>query len=236
MTSPVVVLTGGLGTRLIPITRDRLPKALVRVNNRPFIDYKLESLAEQGVRDVFLLVGHHGDSVIEHVGDGARYGLSIHSIADGPMLLGTGGAICNALDELPQYFWVTYGDSLVEVDLEKAEAAFHEEARLGLMTVLYNADRWAPSNVVIRDGFVVAYGKEPHPVGADFIDYGMLLLARECFSGAPQGTRFDLAEVLRSLAQRLQLVAFEVTTRFHEIGTPASLADVTTFVTERHEG
>ena len=55
---PVVVLAGGLGTRLLEVTGDLMPKVLVPVDGRPFIDYKLRGLARLGVGEVVLLVGH----------------------------------------------------------------------------------------------------------------------------------------------------------------------------------
>src|SRR5712692_2156565 len=117
---PVAVLAGGLGNRLHAVTGDALPKALVPVLGRPFIDWKLEGLAAAGTHRVVLLVGHHGGQIRAHVGDGRRYGLSVEYVEDGPVLLGTGGAVARALPSLADAFWVTYGDTLLEFDVAAA--------------------------------------------------------------------------------------------------------------------
>lgn len=225
---PVVVLAGGLGTRLRDITGDDLPKALVPVDGRPFIDYKLTGLAHHGVTDVLLLVGSHGEQLREHVGDGSRYGTRVRAIDDGPNLRGTGGAIRSALPELPDAFWITYADTYLEVDVAGAEQRFRDADALGLMTVLHNRDRWEPSNAVVEDGFVVAYGKMPEG-RAEHIDYGMVALRRDAFRDAPRDAAFDLGVIFNELAAAHQLIAFEVTQRFHDIGTPAALTETEEF-------
>src|ERR1700733_11456821 len=92
-----VILAGGLGTRLGAITKT-LPKALVPVRNRPFIDYQLTWLERQLVTHVVLCVGHLGEQIVAHVGDGKRYGLAAEYVEDGPDLKGTAGALRRALD------------------------------------------------------------------------------------------------------------------------------------------
>ena len=93
MTLPVAILAGGLGTRLRAVSGSTLPKALVPVADRPFIDHKLEELRERGVREIVFLIGHGGDQIRRHVGTGADFGLNVTYLDDGPRLLGTGGAI-----------------------------------------------------------------------------------------------------------------------------------------------
>lgn len=222
---PVVILAGGRGTRLASVTGDATPKAMVRVAGRPFIDHKLDDLAARGVRDVVLLVGHRGEILSQHVGDGSHYGLRVRSLADGRALRGTAGAIVAARSLLPDAFWVTYGDTLLDVDLSTAEARFREHGRPALMTVLRNRDRFEPSNVVVRSDAVLAYAKDPRPVGAEFIDYGMLAFERAVFDGWAGDATIDLAEVLGELVARGAVTAFEVTERFHDIGTVDALRE-----------
>jgi len=221
---PVVVLAGGLGTRLREVAGTTTPKALVEVGGRPFIDYKLAGLARDGVTDVTLLTGAHGEALAAHVGDGAQLGLRVHTLDDGPALRGTGGAVLAALDALPEAFWVTYGDTFLQLDVVAAEERFLDAAAPGLMTVLHNRDRWEPSNVRVEHGLVVRYG-DLSPGTCEHIDYGMVALRRDAFRGAPADTAFDLGVVFRALAGNHELVAFEVTERFRDIGTPAALRE-----------
>lgn len=218
----VVVLAGGRGTRLAAVTGADLPKALVPVAGRPFIDWKLDELQEAGATEVVVLVGHHGDAVTEHLATRPRPGLAVVTRDDGPLPLGTGGAVRAVLDQLPRQFWVTYGDSLLTVDLERAERMLAESAAPALMTVWHNRGELGPSNALVRDDHVVAYSKDPPPPGAEHIDYGMLLLDAAVFAGAPPGA-FDLAGLLAGLATTGALAACSVDEPFHEIGTPDAL-------------
>jgi len=222
---PAVILAGGLGTRLADVTGGLHPKALVEVAGRPFIDWKLAELAAAGITDVLLLVGHHGDAVATHVGDGTAFGVRARFLADGDVLLGTGGSIRRALPELPDAFWVTYGDSLLRVDVAAAETAFARSQDVGLMTVWHNRNALGPSNALVRGGMVVEYSKQPPPEDAEHIDYGMLLVTRAAFAETPPDQAFDLAVVLSELARTGRLGAFAVAERFYEIGDASTLRE-----------
>lgn len=200
-------------------TRGTVQKALLPVAGRPFIDFKLEQLAAAGARQVVLLLGHGADAVVDHVGDGGRFGLSVRCLLDGEVLLGTGGAVRRALPLLGEAFWVTYGDTLLAVPMADAEAVFRVSDLQGLMTVLRNQDRWDASNVRVAGGLVVEYRKGAPPGTFDHIDYGMSVLSARALSSFPDGQAFDLGEALRHMVAAGQLAAFEVTERFWEIGT-----------------
>jgi NDP-sugar pyrophosphorylase family protein len=220
---PVVVLCGGLGTRLAEITGGTVPKALVPVAGRPFIDYKLDELARQGFHDVVLSVGIGADEIRRHVGDGAQFGITVRYKDDGDQLLGTGGAVARLLPDLPETFWLTYGDTLLSVDIGAAEDRFRGSGRLALMTVLHNRGVWERSNAVVRGDLVAKYGKHPVPPGAEHIDYGMLLLTQAAFRSGDWSVPFDLERVLEPLAERGELLAMEVHEPFHDIGSPEAL-------------
>jgi NDP-sugar pyrophosphorylase family protein len=228
----VVVLAGGLGTRLAPVTGDAAPKALVAVAGRPFVDWKLDELRAAGATDVLVLTGHHGDAVAAHVGNGTPFGLRARCRRDATGPVGTGGAVRDALDELPPQFWVTYGDSLMTVDLAAGERRLAATSGTALMTVWHNHDELGPSNALVRGDHVVAFAKDPPPPGAEHIDYGMLLLGRNAFSGAP-ASPFDLAVVLGGLADRGELVAFGVDEPFHDVNDPEALRATETFLLRR---
>ena len=238
---PVVVLAGGLGTRVAHLTGPDVPKALLPLDGRAFVDFKLAGLAAQGVTDVVMLVGHGAGPLREHVGDGRRFGLQVAFVDDGPALRGTAGAIRAALDRITGDFWVTYGDTLLDVPMAGVEARLAREPELlGVMTVLANRDRWETSNVdVERDvdgGLVVAYEKGGTPGAHVFIDYGMLLFRRAAFDGSaddsPDGPA-DLGDLVRALIGRRRLGAFEVSERFHDVGTEAAWRETDEWVRTR---
>ena len=221
-----VILAGGRGTRLGPLTQD-LPKALVDVAGRPFLEYQLELLRISGLSEIVLCVGYLGSLVERAIGDGSRLGLSIRYSHDGPEPLGTAGAVRNALPMLGESFLVTYGDTLLTVDHSAVARAHASSGLPAVMTVLENESSYAPSNAVVDGGLVVAYGKTPPPQNASWIDYG--LLGFDC-AAIERSTDADLEPVLAKLADERQLGAYEVDERFYEIGDRAGLADTTEFV------
>jgi NDP-sugar pyrophosphorylase family protein len=217
---PIVVLVGGLGTRVAGITGPDRPKALLDVAGEPFLVRRLRELAAEGVPEAWLLVGHGAAVIGDVVGDGAGLGLAVRYVHDGPRLLGTGGAVRAALLHLPERFLLTYGDTFLPAALAPIVEAWDGSGRPALMTVLRNDDRWEPSNVAVADGLVVRYEKGAS--GLTHIDYGMLAFERAVFDPYPVDDPFDLGIVLRDLIDRRELAAHEVHERFHDIGNPAA--------------
>ena len=160
MPLPVVILAGGLATRMYPLTD--VPKALLPVNGRPFADIQLRWLSSLGVRDVVYSIAYLGEAIQEHVGDGRQFGLRVRYVADGERYLGTAGALRAVIDAqaVPKDFGVVNGDpSLLTLDLAAVERAFRASGSPALMTVMRNRDRWDSSNVVFDKGRVVVYDK-----------------------------------------------------------------------------
>ena len=225
---PVVILAGGLATRLGPLTRSS-PKCLIDVGGEPFVFHQLRQLREHGVGAVLLCLGHFGEQVVEVVGDGSRFGLAVDYAFDGPKLLGTAGGIRRALPKLLGAFFVLYGDSYLECDYEAVQDAFLESGKRALMTVFANAERWDASNVEYSGGRILAYDKVQRTSAMRHIDYGLGVFDRRAFNEVPEGIPYDLALVYRRLLRDDQLASFEVTERFYEIGSPDGLEE-----TRRH--
>ena len=111
---PVAILSGGLATRLRPVT-EQMPKALLEVAGEPFVAHQLRLLKREGITRVVLCVGHLGDKIRDAIGDGRRFGLEVSYSFDGDTLLGTGGALRQALPLLGKCFFVLYGDSYLDI-------------------------------------------------------------------------------------------------------------------------
>jgi len=221
----VAILAGGLATRLRPLT-ETLPKSMVRVAGRPFLEHQLELLAEQGVRDVVLCVGHLGEQIEEHFGDGRAFGVRIRYSEEGDCLLGTAGALRRAEPLLDDRFFVLYGDSYLCLDYRDVMRRFEASDRLGLMVVYRNDDRWDRSNVVVESGLVRVYDKRERQPGMVYIDYGVSALRREALVAIPTGRAVSLDVLYQGLIGRGELLAHEATRRFYEIGSFAGLAEL----------
>jgi MurNAc alpha-1-phosphate uridylyltransferase len=221
---PVAILAGGLATRLRPIT-ETIPKALVEVAGRPFAEHQVELLRSQRIEDVVWLVGYRAEQIEAVLGDGSRWGMRFQYVHDGPVLLGTGGAIRHALSRLGPAFFVMYGDSYLECDFAEVERAFHQGGRSGLMTVFRNEGHFAASNVEFADGRIVRYDKRQSTPAMYYIDWGLGVFTRDAFLAYPEGRPLDLAQVYQDLLAAGDLTGFEVLRRFYEIGSPEGIRD-----------
>ena len=224
MKLPVAILAGGLATRLRPIT-ETIPKALVNVAGKPFVMRQLDYLRRQGVSRVVLCVGFLGEQIEAAVGDGSAFGLSVSYSQDWPKLMGTGGALKQALPLLDSRFLVLYGDSYLPIDFAAVERAFLASGKPALMTVQRNAGRWDRSNVLFEEDVIVEYNKRAPTPGMRHIDYGLGAISAQVLADEGATGPFDLADTYHRLSLSGLLAGYEVHKRFYEIGSHQGLAE-----------
>ena len=222
---PVVILAGGLATRLRPLT-EKIPKSLVEVDGRPFLEHQLALLRKSGVTEIFLCIGYLGEMIEELFGDGKRFGVDITYSYDGEKLLGTGGAIKKLLPKLPKDFFVLYGDSYLPIDYQAVATYFRANAKPALMTVFHNEDAWDRSNVWFESGTIWRYSKTKSLSQMRYIDYGLTICSQLIFEDYPADEPFDLAIIFERLSERGQLAGYEVHQRFYEIGSHQGLEEL----------
>lgn len=222
---PVVILAGGLATRLRPLT-ETIPKALIKVNNEPFINHQLRLLSRHGIREVVLCVGYLGEMIEDYLGNGHKLGVNIQYSYDGKQLLGTAGAIKKALPILGESFFVLYGDSYLACDYSAVKEAYTKLKKPGLMTVFRNLGQWDTSNIEYFDGEIVTYDKKNPSKNMHYIDYGLGIFSKQAFTIVPEKESYDLTVLYQTLLARKQLSAYEVHKRFYEIGSFAGIKEL----------
>jgi len=226
---PAVILAGGLGLRLRPVT-EKLPKALVPIAGEPFLAHQLRLLRANGIERVVICIGHRGEMIRELAGDGQDFGLRIDYSEDGPRLLGTAGAVANALPLLGDQFFVLYGDSYLTCDYGQVQRAFQDSGAGALMTVFRNEGLWDTSNVEFDGGRILAYDKRQPTRRMHHIDYGLGVFHRRVFS---ESIPSDLADLYRSQLDQGDLAAFEVAERFYEIGSKEGVLDLEEYLSRQ---
>jgi NDP-sugar pyrophosphorylase family protein len=225
-----VILAGGLGTRMRPVTTT-VPKALIPVADMPFAHYQLTWLAHHGVTEVVYSIAVLGDMIRDFVGDGRRWGLSVSYVEDGKELVGTAGALRRVYDArlLHDPFMVLYGDSFLPFDFRELAQAFDRQTRPAMMAVYHNQGRYDTGNVQYADGVVRLYRKSgagPTPPDMRYIDYGVSVLRQAVVAdGVAAGETKDLAEIYHQLSLENRLAGWEVGERFYEVGSPVGLRD-----------
>jgi len=226
---PVALLAGGLATRLRPITA-KIPKLLVEVAGEPFFTHQLRLLKAAGLTEIILCVGYLGEQIVELYKDGSNYGVNIKYSFDGPKLLGTGGALIQALPLLGDSFYVLYGDSYLPIDYRKIGDHFINSGKQGLMTVFENKGLYDASNVWFENGEIKVYDKKAKLPEMKHIDYGLGLFKASAFKGYSKTEVVDLAEVQKKLVSQHELCGYEMKERFYEIGSPEGLAELNTLL------
>ncbi len=229
----VVILAGGLGTRLHPLT-DTMPKALIPINGEPFIAHQLRLLKKQGAAHVVLCVGHFGNLLQDFVGNGSAFQLSVSYSFDGEQLLGTAGALKKALSLVSEHFFVLYGDSYLTCDFLAAQHAFLRSEKKALMTLFHNQNAWDKSNVEFDGKKIMAYDKKNPSSRMQYIDYGLGLFHQSAFM--EENVVQDLAVFYQQLLARQELAAYEVNERFYEIGSFAGLKELETLLCNSSNG
>lgn len=209
----VAILCGGLGTRIRNFTGD-LPKPMLPIGGRPYLERVIASFSERGFKDIALLTGYRSEVIEEHFGDGSRFGVSIrYSRETEP--LGTGGAVREARNLLGERFILTFGDVLRRFDYDR----FAMLARPTLAVY----PRRTSGNADVLDGFVVRFDKRAPEL--PYLDAGFSLMDFRSIDLLPPEGACSFEEIVYSgLAQHGELAAEIVDHEFFDIGTPDELA------------
>jgi NDP-sugar pyrophosphorylase family protein len=219
-----------------PLTQS-IPKALIPVCGKPFIDHQLTLLSKSGITDVVLSIGYRGDMIKDVVGNGSKWNLRVEYVDEGGSLRGTGGALrlCADSGVLHDSFLVTYGDSFLPIDYSSVWYAFEAQKLPAMMVVFRNSGRFDKSNVWFAEGKINLYDKfNRHPELQEklqYIDYGLSVFQKSLIlESIPTGATYDLAELFYAMSRNSKLAGFEVNERFYEIGSPDGLHDFSAFV------
>ena len=216
-----VILVGGEGTRLRPLTSG-IPKPIVTLVDRPFIVYMLEWLRSHGVDDVVMSCGFLATRVRETLGDGSRFGLRLRFVEE-PEPRGTAGALKYAEDLLDERFLVLNGDVLTDIDLT-AQIAQHERAAARGTLALVPVEDPTAYGLVRRDAdnAITEFVEKPRPeeVDTNLISAGAYVLEREILELVPPGRNVSIEREVwpRLVGDGLQ--GYEANGYWLDIGTP----------------
>jgi D-glycero-alpha-D-manno-heptose 1-phosphate guanylyltransferase len=214
-----IVLAGGLGTRMRAVS-DTVPKTMLPVAGRPFIEYLLAYVAAAGVQRAVLAVGHRAEAIASHVGGGRALGLEV-AYSEEREPLGTGGALRLASEQVDRWPALALnGDSFVAVDLAAMMAA-HQSHRPRLTVALADVrDTGRFGRVRLDAGGRIAAFDEKASSGHGLVNAGVYLLEREVMEMLPNGTSSFERELLPAMAGT-DALGFVTSGFFVDIGVPA---------------
>jgi dTDP-glucose pyrophosphorylase len=191
----VVLMAGGLGTRLLPLTDER-PKPLLAVGGKPILDTILESFAEQGFKRIFLSVNYKAEMIRKHCGDGERWGVHVEYLSENERL-GTAGAL-SLLPERPTAPIIVMNADLLTRMTFDGLLQFHELQRAVATMVVREYDFQVPYGVVRLDATRIK-AIEEKPVQKFFVNAGIYALSPDALEHVPAKTFFDMPTLFERL-------------------------------------
>lgn len=225
----MVIMCGGVAKRLGNLAKN-IPKSMMDVNGKPFLEYQIDNLRNQGIENIVLCVGHLSEKIEEYFNDGSKFDINIKYSYDGEKPLGPIGALKNAEDLLDEDFCTMYGDSYLSVDYKKVYNFFKKQEKPACMIVYKNYNKYDRSNIIVKDNMVIGYGIKNKSKDMIYIDYGASILKRETLKIVPKNTFFTTVEFYNELIKKQELLAFEVKERFYHIGNPKSLEEFKNYI------
>ncbi|MBL6934588.1 MAG: HAD-IIIA family hydrolase [Alphaproteobacteria bacterium] len=226
-----VILAGGLGTRLLPLTK-KCPKPMIEIHGRPFLEYLIEMLRDQGLRRIVMLLGYMPDAITGYFGDGSSWGVSIeYNITD--VADDTGTRLRLAGDLLDDTFLLLYCDNYWPLRY-KALCAAYDKSGVAAQVVAYaNRDGYSRDNLIIEDGLVTAYDKSRTRPGLSGVDLGFLLMRKSLLDLLPGGNISLEAELYPRLVAERQLAAFVSDHRYYSVSSHQRLPLTRDFLERR---
>ena len=212
-----VVMAGGFGKRLLPLT-DETPKPMLHVGDKPILERIVNQLRDAGVQLVSMTTHFRPEVIQQHFGDGGDFGVGIQYVQENEPL-GTAGAL-SLVEEQQEPLLVINGDILTDIDF-RAMIAFHREHHADLTVAVREFDVEVPYGVVESDGAVVT-GLQEKPVFKFFVNAGIYLLEPAVRAHIPAGRRFDMTDLITHLLSLGRpVVSFPVVEYWLDIGRHA---------------
>jgi histidinol-phosphate phosphatase family protein len=224
-----VILAGGRGTRLRPLT-DTVPKPMIVMNGRPFLEYLIELLRENGICEIVLLLGYLPEKITEHFGDGSRFGVRIrYSISD--VTDDTGTRIKKAEALLDDHFLLMYCDNYFPLNLKNLVEFYNKQHTLASVLVYTNKDKITKNNVRVDDkGQVVIYDRSRQEKNLNGVELGFFILDKQILQWMPNEDFSFQNVIVPKLIERHQLSGYFVDHRYYSIGSLERLPLTETFL------
>ena len=216
----VVLMAGGLGTRLRPLT-DSLPKPLIAIGGKPVLERIIDGFASHGFRRFVLAVGYRGNQIVSHFGDGSGRGLDISYVWD-TVSMGTAGAL-GLIPKPDEPAFVMNGDILAEVDFG-AMLRFHQHAGASVTVAAHEVLTASPYGVLEIEGSRLV-GMVEKPERRDFVNAGIYVLDPIAWRQVKSGKPIDMPDLIGELlAVGARISAFPVWGKWIDIGRVEDLA------------
>lgn len=223
-----VILAGGLGTRLRPLTL-HTPKPMIEIHGKPFLAYILDLLKKNNITNVLLLTGYLGEKIEDYFGNGKNSGLHISYLRT-PDEYDTGSRLREAKNQMDEIFLLLYADNYWPMDLPELFDYVNKKQAAALVTIYANNDNYSKNNMrVSHDGFVIAYDKTRERAGLNGVDIGFFILKKSVLNDVPN-KNFSFEEIIiPRLIKSKQLAGFVTTQKYYGLSNIDRIAEISNY-------
>ncbi len=216
----VVLMAGGLGTRLLPLTANK-PKPMLQIAGRPILEHALVGLADQGYRTFYFAINYLGDLVEDYFGDGSRWGVSISYLRE-EQRMGTAGALSLLPVRPTSPFVLMNGDILTKLNFNHLMKA-HEKRGANITVCVRNYDYQVPFGVTRIEGDKLMAIDEK-PTMRHFVNAGIYVVNPDMLNHIPADCYFDMPQLLSAQIENDSNVhVFPITEYWLDVGRPEEL-------------
>ena len=218
-----VILAGGKGTRLKPLT-DKMPKSLVDLKGKPIVQYNIDLCKKYGIRNIILSVGHMRDQIINHYGDGSKFGVNI-SYVEETEPLGTAGPLRLLKGRVHETFVLMNGDEIKDVNLQKKFQTHVENNAMATIALTTVEDPSAYGVALLDGSKIIRFVEKPKKDEAPskLINAGLYILEPSVLSLVPDGFAMVEYDVFPKLAKQGTLHGHPFSGQWYDTGTPERL-------------
>ncbi len=213
-----VILAGGRGTRMLPYTETR-PKTMIEFHGKPFLEYVVEMLRDQGFTRFLMLLGYLPEVIQNHFEDGSRWGVHIDYSVSGPDTL-TSRRIQTAQHLIDPCFLLMYCDNYWPMQMNKMWSKFVADNVPAMITVYSNKDRFSRDSVIVgEDGYVKVFDRLRKTPGLSGVEISYAILTREVLDLLPEQEMLVEEALYTPLAQQHRLAAYVTDHRYYSVGS-----------------
>lgn len=223
----IVILNGGIGSRVKSVSKN-LPKCLITFGSKSFLHFQLELIKKKGIKNVVICCGYKSKFIIKELKKISikNLGLSI-KVSVEKKKLGTGAAITNASKYLHNHFFVTYGDSWLDINYKKLGDKLLISKNHCIMTVIKNSFiKNHKPNIFIKKSKILSYKKNTDNKNFKFIDYGLIAMKKESLLNFLDKKKFDLGIIIDYLIKNNKIGSCKVNKKFHHIGSLEGIEEI----------
>ena len=209
----IVILNGGKGKRVRDISKKK-PKCLINISKRPFIYHQIKLLKKRGLKNFIFCLGYKYQQISKYLNlnfDDLKKNISIEKKE-----LGTGGALINAKKYLDDIFFITYGDSYLNINYKNIYKKFIKTKKLGLITVIKGklVNTYTP-NILIKNKKIL---DKKNNDKYNYIDYGLIVLNKKALLNMKR-KKFSLDKIIINLIKKNEMAFIDIKKKFYEIGS-----------------